>query len=384
MTDAVADRPERHPPTGPTPRRRSRTWFRGRAFSAGAHLDVFLVCAAVGVIFNRTFLILTGYPQIGTTTLHISHAIWGALAMMVALALYLAFLSPTLRGFVAVLGGFGFGWFVDELGKFISRDTDYLFQPALAVIYCVFIAMYFWFRYLVSRPYDADDAVINALVALQAARLGALRPSDRSLALDRLAALGDGSPLARDVRDLLAATPASPPLESSRIERGLAAGRRAYVRWTATSWFVPFVTTVFGLIAVSVLVSALTNRTVDGDYAFSSWIATAAAGLYTVLVLIGGVLLPRDRARAFRWFDRAVLIWILVIQVFLFDRDQFGATFGLLAALAVWALLRSAMAVEAARTTSAGPAGEDGLAGEDGPGSAVGSGATADRGGARP
>lgn len=352
MTDAVADRPERHPLTEPTPRRRSRTWFRGRAFTAGVHLDVFFVCAAVGVIFNRVFLILTGYPQIGNATLHISHAIWGALAMMAALALYLAFLSPTLRGFIAVLGGFGFGWFVDELGKFISRDTDYLFKPALAVIYCVFIGMFFWFRHLVSRPYDADDAVINALNALQAARLGALRASDRTLALDRLAALGDGSPMTREVRDLLVATPASPPLASSRVERWLAAAHRAYVRWTATRWFVPFVTTLFGLIAVSVLVSALTNRTADGDFAFSSWVATAAGGVYTVLILIGGVLLPRDRARAFRWFDRAVLVWILVIQVFLYDRNQFGATLGLLTALAVWALLRSAMAVEAGR---AGP-----------------------------
>jgi hypothetical protein len=112
------------------------------------------------------------------------------------------------------------------------------------------------------------------------------------------------------------------------------------------------VTTLFGLIAVSVLVSALTNRTADGDFAFSSWVATAAGGVYTVLILIGGVLLPRDRARAFRWFDRAVLVWILVIQVFLYDRNQFGATLGLLTALAVWALLRSAMAVEAGR---AGP-----------------------------
>ena len=333
------------------PRNRSRTWFRGRSYSAPQQLEAFFVCAGSGVILNRTFLILTGYPQIGNATLHISHAIWGALAMMVALSLALAYLSPTQRTFTAVLGGFGFGWFVDELGKFISRDVNYLFKPALALIYLIFIAMFFWFRHLVGHGYDADDAVLNALAALQAARLGALTDRQRREALERLDGLGDGSPFADSVRRLLSDTPASPPLPPSRVERLRLRSLDAYDAATTTRWFVPFVTALFGVIAVAVLASVLAVGFGDHFGHFSSYVGAISASVVAALVLVGGILLPRHRLAAFHWFDRAVLVWILVVQIFLFEREQFGATVGLLVALVVWALLRSAITLEEQRTT---------------------------------
>jgi len=76
------------------------------------------------VLGNRVFLIITGYPQLGNGTLHISHAIWGALMMAVAIVFALSFLAPNNRTFIAFIGGCGFGWFIDELGKFITRDVN--------------------------------------------------------------------------------------------------------------------------------------------------------------------------------------------------------------------------------------------------------------------
>jgi hypothetical protein len=35
------------------------------------------------VIVTRLFLALTGYPQIGNSVLHIAHALWGALLLLV-------------------------------------------------------------------------------------------------------------------------------------------------------------------------------------------------------------------------------------------------------------------------------------------------------------
>ena len=61
-----------------------------RSVDAGHLLDIFLVCAVEAVIGNRVFLVITGYPQLGNGTLHISHAIWGALMMAIAIVIALA------------------------------------------------------------------------------------------------------------------------------------------------------------------------------------------------------------------------------------------------------------------------------------------------------
>ena len=98
----------------------------------------FLVCAVASVLGNRVFLIITGYPQVGNGTLHISHAIWGAL--MMAIAIVFAIVVPpavhTARSSRSSADA-GFGWFIDELGKFITRDVNYFFQPTIALIYIV-------------------------------------------------------------------------------------------------------------------------------------------------------------------------------------------------------------------------------------------------------
>src|ERR1700730_12555021 len=118
----------------------NRLWAPGR--DAGKNLDLFFTFAVAGVLGNRAFLIATGYPQLGNGTLHISHAIWGASMVAVAIGFALSFLAPNNRTFIAFIGGCGFGWFIDELGKFITRDVDYFFRPTIALIYVIFIAMY--------------------------------------------------------------------------------------------------------------------------------------------------------------------------------------------------------------------------------------------------
>jgi len=43
-----------------------------------------LVAFAVTVIATRVYLELTGYPQLGNSVLHIAHALWGGLLLIIA------------------------------------------------------------------------------------------------------------------------------------------------------------------------------------------------------------------------------------------------------------------------------------------------------------
>src|SRR2546421_12488065 len=113
--------------------------FALRSADSGRRLDLFLVCAVASVLGNRVFLIITGYPQLGNGTLHISHAIWGALMMAVAIIFAISFLAPNNRTFIAFIGGCGFGWVIDELGKVITPGGNYFFPPTNAPLYILFV-----------------------------------------------------------------------------------------------------------------------------------------------------------------------------------------------------------------------------------------------------
>jgi len=329
---------------------KERARIRGvaiRSTDMSRQLDVFLACAVGGVLGNRFFLVLTGYPQVGNGTLHISHAIWGGLMMLTALVIAISYISPAARGVVAVLGGAGFGWFVDEIGKFITRDVNYFFKPTLALIYSVFVAMYLVFRSLERRHYRPEEATLNALEAIKSAALGRLDEPARLRALARLDETTDVQPLASHVRELLQAVPtiATPP--QGRWHGLMYRALGVYERWTVRRGFTFVVTTFFVVLAsfdvaqIGALYLADTRL-----HTFSQWATAGSAFFSLALVVVGACLLPRARLTAFRWFEAGVLVSIFVTQVFLFADRQLAAVLNLFVAILVWLGLRSAIRLE--------------------------------------
>jgi len=306
------------------------------------------VVAIASVLGNRIFLVITGYPQLGDGTLHISHAIWGAAMMATAIVISISFLGPFTRSVAAFVGGAGFGWFIDELGKFITRDVNYFFQPTFALIYITFMGMYLAFRSLERRNYSPEEGLLNALEALKSAALGQLdEPSRReALALFESTNPSPGA-LAKRVQALLGDAPALAPADPPWQARIAADVRRRYTDVTAHPRFPTVVDLLFLAFAVVAILDVV-GLGVDGRgiVTFTEWAAFSTSLVAGALIVVGAVLLHHSRMEAYRWFDRGLLVHIFVVQIFVFAEEQLAGTIGLIVILVAWALLRSAMRAE--------------------------------------
>lgn len=324
--------------------------FALRSVDASRHLDIFLVCAVASVLGNRVFLIITGYPQIGNSTLHISHAIWGALMMAIAIIIAIAFLPPFTRTFVAFLGGAGFGWFIDELGKFITQNVNYFFQPTIALIYIVFITMYLVFRSIAGRAFGPDEAVLNALEALKSAAIGKLDETRRREAVALLDVTDATGAIAGHVDTLLRDVPALPPRQPGSIERRGERLRDRYHRLTEKPGFAKTVSAILVFMAVASVIGvasvALDHRTIKG---FSEWASVVSSSVGGVLIVIGAVRLHHSRVEGYVWFERGLLVDILITQIFVFAQQQLAGISTLVITIILWLMVRSALRAERER-----------------------------------
>src|SRR5262245_8771241 len=197
---------------------------RARNADFGSLQETFLVCAVSTILIIRTDLWLMNYPQIGGHGLHIAHLLWGGLFMLVAIGTLVTFLGRSSRRTAAVVGGVGFGFFIDELGKFVTSDNDYFFKPAAAMIYVIFIALFLVNRAMRRRRGLSETERLSNVAELvgEAAR-GSFSEADRARALVLLD--GVGGELADGLRRLVSELPVAPPRRPALPVRLVAAGR---------------------------------------------------------------------------------------------------------------------------------------------------------------
>jgi len=119
--------------------------------SAPDNILMFMISGIVSVLATRLFLHLTNNFQLSFGSIHIAHVLWGGLLMFLALILIFLFPSSLILKRCAVIGGLGWGVFIDEIGKYITRDNNYWYQPAIIYIYISFILLYLLYRFLQTR-----------------------------------------------------------------------------------------------------------------------------------------------------------------------------------------------------------------------------------------
>jgi len=182
-----------------------------RNVRAREQLDLFVVSAISSLLLLRYYLHLAGYPEVGGGDLHISHMLWGGLLMLVALVLALSFLGRRVARLSALVGGVGFGIFIDEIGKFITRDNNYFFRPSIGIIYAIFVLLYLGVGVLTRRQrLTATEYQLNALSQLEEAVLRQMDEREQSAVRQLLQRAGPDSPVTRQLTAFLDSVQAIP------------------------------------------------------------------------------------------------------------------------------------------------------------------------------
>ena len=136
-----------------TSHRTFRRMVTGR--KAAWYMLTMVIAFAITVVGTRLYLDLTGYPQLGNSTFHFAHALWGGLLQAIAAILMLIYLNEWIFSLSAALAGIGIGLFIDEIGKFITKSNDYFFPLAAPIIYVAFILIVFAYLYI--RRHRTED-----------------------------------------------------------------------------------------------------------------------------------------------------------------------------------------------------------------------------------
>lgn len=321
-------------------------------------LDAFLVSAVATLLLIRIFLEATGYPQLGGDGLHIAHVLWGGLGMLIAIVLLLLFLSSSTRLVAAVVGGMGFGAFIDELGKFLTSDNNYFFKPTAALVYVVFVALFLTSREIRNfRKLTPEENLVNAVELSKKLAVAGLGEVDRDHALRLLDGADQRNPLVVVLRErFLAAQPGH--VGPSRLKRARSWMGRGYATLVGNKWFRRVIAAIFviqglgfliGVTAAAAVIAGTLLGIAEARTALdeaatgatlASWIEVIAGLAAGALVVRGVFLLWQSRVKAYRAFELAILIDLMLYLPFAFLDEGFVTLIDVLVDLALLATLR--------------------------------------------
>lgn len=301
-------------------------------------LEIFLVAAVTGLLLVRLYLHLSGYPQLGGGDFHIAHMLWGGLLMLVAIVISVTFLGLQARRLTALIGGFGFGIFIDELGKFITHDNDYFYKPAVGIIYALFVVLYLAFTMLTRKSkLNSREYQLNALVEIEEAISHDLDPAEKDKADSILAHADQRTTVTKELQELFDRLKTVPQPPQGRVTRLYARVNDLYESFWKRRGSSHLVRTFFiaevGVILAGVLAALLGNidnfiELVGGQAGYGTWQLVgelAAALVASMLALSGAFRLRHSRLEAFELFRLATLTNLFLTEFFRFSRMEFAA-----------------------------------------------------------
>jgi hypothetical protein len=323
----------------------SRDFFI-RNLEANSYRENFLVSAIVTVFVIRIFLKLTDYPQLGGGDLHIAHVLWGGLFMVAAIIILLSALNKAAVSVASILGGIGFGTFIDELGKLITKDNDYFFQPTIAFIYITFVLIYLVLRAIPRyEPISEKEYLANTVELLKESAINDFDHEEEKRALRYLKRCDPKDPIVISLTQLLSRIETL-PVKPSFITRIRAILRRWYNRVAHSSWILKGVMFFLAFQILRVMFEAGMLMIERPDLVSHEWGKLLSSLLAAIFLIVGFSALRFSKVEAYKFFRIALLISLFLVDFFAFMTSQWYELISVFANVFVLLVINYAQGLE--------------------------------------
>ncbi|MFT4200454.1 hypothetical protein [Gordonia sp. (in: high G+C Gram-positive bacteria)] len=291
-------------------------------------VEWFVVIAVITILVTRAYLAWTGYPQIGGGNLHIAHSLFGGALLGIAMFLMLSFTGRVTRHLAVLVGGIGFGLFLDEVGKFVTKTNDYFYEPSVAIMYVVIVLLLVANHVVTDmRDVTATTALVNGASTTTDALAAGITEPDRAHVLKSLTKakeLGAHPDAVDGVSTALTSAPTVKPNLLDRFYTRITHAEDSVVIGPRVTVAVAVLLTLFN---VSGLIHGL-HQVIDhphpGVVALGQLGGSATATVLCVLAIVG-LVRRRGGLWPLRLLRTAALVTMLLTQVFNFVTEQFGA-----------------------------------------------------------
>lgn len=328
------------------------------------NLMIWAICSLLGM---RLFLQLTNNFSLGRGNWHIAHVLWGGLFMFLGSSVMLIFYSKLSRKVGAVLTGIGWGLFIDEIGKYITRDNNYWFRPAIILIYISFIILFFVYRILEKKRINSLQTLwYELLETLEEIADDDLEISEKKSLLrqinqlEKISSTSNSLILLSSLKKYVSTLHAKNDHQEFDLPRFLAKVlkttysrlfKKKIILYSLSIYSFWYIIDKF-LDAIRVVLNPhrlATIQTYYSHYDFFSKVDVYMVTIKFVVEIIVAIFyltgliywLKKKILRGIRFYQWGLLINIFIGSFFKFYFEQFSGVFGLILALIVWFWLES-------------------------------------------